>query len=304
MPTLTLAKTDHHTSTPAYCYRVTDLSWCTSQPIDLLAAFLKAPGSQSQEPLKGFRFNDGTSECATKGLLVGIQRTVQARYQENRCLLAIEGIGKFDVEPDQIIYPTADCSTTASTIHEALLGPPLILALACRRRFVLHASAVQLGNQTWLFLGDSGIGKSTLAAYIASQPYCQRIADDLVPIYWQKGHLWTLPKYPQLKLDNQGQPRAGEIPEKLITSGIYQLQPVSATDAVTIKPLSHHEAFTALVQQTVAARLFSPLLLNAHFDTFAQITETIPIYQLNVPRHLDRLEETCQALCQAAATKP
>lgn len=57
---------------------------------------------------------------------------------------------------------------------------------------VFHASAISDGNQNILFLGDSGNGKSTLAALLVSQGYTL-FADDFVPVEAKTQHVYYFP---------------------------------------------------------------------------------------------------------------
>lgn len=57
---------------------------------------------------------------------------------------------------------------------------------------VFHASALSDGNQNILFLGDSGNGKSTLAALLVSQGYTL-FADDFVPVEAKTQQVYYFP---------------------------------------------------------------------------------------------------------------
>ena len=57
---------------------------------------------------------------------------------------------------------------------------------------VFHASAISDGHQNILFLGDSGNGKSTLAALLVSQGYTL-FADDFVPVEAKTQHVYYFP---------------------------------------------------------------------------------------------------------------
>jgi hypothetical protein len=57
---------------------------------------------------------------------------------------------------------------------------------------VFHASAISNGHQNILFLGDSGNGKSTLAALLVSQGYTL-FADDFVPVEAKTQHVHYFP---------------------------------------------------------------------------------------------------------------
>ena len=91
--------------------------------------------------------------------------------------------------------------------EEVFLGPALLLALALRATFTLHASAIAYAGRAVLFAGDSGAGKSTLAAALAriQSRGATRLADDIVPVSIRGGRLVAWSDYPQLKLPPDAQ---------------------------------------------------------------------------------------------------
>lgn len=81
------------------------------------------------------------------------------------------------------------------TVSEAL-G----LILFQRGHFLLHASAVVVGEEAWCFMGMPGAGKSsTAAAFIKAG--CRLLSDDLTAITFDEaGKPFIVPAYPQLKI--------------------------------------------------------------------------------------------------------
>ena len=81
------------------------------------------------------------------------------------------------------------------TVSEAL-G----LILFQKGYFLLHASAVQVGDEAWCFMGSPGAGKSTTAAAFVKMG-CPLLSDDLTAISFNdKGEAVIIPAYPQLKI--------------------------------------------------------------------------------------------------------
>ncbi|MCE7039819.1 serine kinase [Dyadobacter sp. CY312] len=81
------------------------------------------------------------------------------------------------------------------TVSEAL-G----LVLFQRGHFLLHASAVKVGNEAWVFMGNPGAGKSTTAAAFIKAG-CALLSDDLTAITFDSdGIPYIVPAYPQLKI--------------------------------------------------------------------------------------------------------
>lgn len=74
------------------------------------------------------------------------------------------------------------------------------LILFQRGYFLLHASAVKVGNEAWCFMGNPGAGKSTTAAAFIKAG-CELLSDDLTAITFDaKGIPYIVPAYPQLKI--------------------------------------------------------------------------------------------------------
>jgi hypothetical protein len=66
--------------------------------------------------------------------------------------------------------------------------------------FLLHASAVQVGDRAWCFMGKPGAGKSTTAAAFIKAG-CTMLSDDLTAITFDEtGDAYIVPAYPQLKI--------------------------------------------------------------------------------------------------------
>jgi hypothetical protein len=168
--------------------------------------------------------------------------------------------------------------------EEQALGSPILLLLAARAIWALHASAVFVRGRLFVFLGESGRGKSTLAAL--SYPEWERAADDLLPFELVEGRLVAHLDYPQLKLDP---PRRRQAPAP-VAALIDLAGPGSAAEP-QLSPLSPAETARLLLSQTVPARCYGPDLLAAHLETCVSAASIVPAYRLDLPRDLSRLEE-------------
>ena len=88
----------------------------------------------------------------------------------------------------------------AETLRHLLIDQVLPLAMSRRGRLTLHASAVHLpGIGTVAFLGDTGRGKSTLAAALAARGG-RIVTDDCLALEMIDGAVRALPGYPGLRL--------------------------------------------------------------------------------------------------------
>ena len=98
-------------------------------------------------------------------------------------LLKVEGCGEFFIALHGETICKRDPEGDLTRLErEVILGPALVLALALRGIWSLHASAAMFQDQTTVFLGESGQGKSTLAAYLSNSPGWRLVADDILPV--------------------------------------------------------------------------------------------------------------------------
>lgn len=81
-----------------------------------------------------------------------------------------------------------------------ILSEALGLILYQRGYFLLHASAVKIGEEVVIFVGSPGTGKSTTAAAFAKHGYTV-LADDMVAIKFNSaGKAIVYPAFPQIKI--------------------------------------------------------------------------------------------------------
>lgn len=80
-----------------------------------------------------------------------------------------------------------------------VLGSGIAIVLYQRETLVIHASAVCKDGQAILFVGKSGLGKSTTAAILQTAGY-QLVSDDLSVISFKNGQAWVQPGYPSQKI--------------------------------------------------------------------------------------------------------
>lgn len=160
---------------------------------------------------------------------------------------------------------------------EVMLGPALLMAMAQRDFFALHASAVQGRQGLCLFPGPSGSGKSSLARGF-EQLGLRRCADDVTPLRMSASQPSVWPRFPQLKLqpallvDDREAPLTALVWPRLVDA------------AVALTPMTAMEASQWLVRDTAAARLFAPNLLARHLQWCAALAQRASIWRLDIPR--------------------
>jgi len=111
----------------------------------------------------------------------GIERTVYKPFSvisEHLYFLDVPEIAKYKVEKGKKIviekYPQASWQDVFAFLFDTVFT----ILLLQNGIFVFHAMAVAFGKKAILFCGPSGIGKSTLAAYLVKNKKAKIIEDD------------------------------------------------------------------------------------------------------------------------------
>ncbi|HEU4751801.1 MAG TPA: serine kinase [Armatimonadota bacterium] len=188
-----------------------------------------------------------------------------------------------------------------------LLGAALAMVLQQRGRLVLHASAVATPRGAVLFTGETGWGKSTLAAAMhrAGHPL---LADDVAALHVGDDRITLAPAFPALKLwpdslaaleepietlprihgkaDKRARVLDGAFPEQpLPLSRVYVLDPPGDSDAEPdrageITPLRGQDAFVELVRHTYCVWQLPAAGQALHFRQCAELVARVPIRRL------------------------
>ncbi|NTU85424.1 MAG: hypothetical protein HGA45_39735, partial [Chloroflexales bacterium] len=113
--------------------------------------------------------------------------------------VAWDGVGACLVRDGQEIVVDQEPGGDPSLLPLLILGPALTILLQQRGHMVLHGSVVEFGGGAVAFLGDSGAGKSSLAAALGALGR-QVVADDLTVVKLEHGEPYALSGPPQLRL--------------------------------------------------------------------------------------------------------
>lgn len=176
---------------------------------------------------------------------------------------------------------------------ELILGPGLLLALAFRGTFCLHASSVLAPGGAVLFAGESGAGKSTLAARLAARHHLPRLTDDLTPFAATSSGALVLPHYPQLKLPSESQYPASA-PPRLPLARLYLLAESDPDGPVLEESVSPARAALEVCRLAVASRLFTAPLTTALLHASAALVENVPVRRLLYPKRPAAIAEVAR----------
>jgi hypothetical protein len=198
-----------------------------------------------------------------------------------------------------------------------VLGVLLATLLRQRGRHVLHASSVARDGLAVGFVGESGWGKSTLAAFLCRNGY-RLVADDMLVLEAESMPPSVLPGPGgvQLRADSGAwlhpdfaeQPAVCEGYGKRITSPpatgdaavtlarLYILDPDDAP-AVAVRPMSESEALLALLRHSRASNILQdPVELERNFRQCASLARHVPVVSLHRRRTLDCLPEVLSVI--------
>lgn len=235
----------------------------------------------------------------------------QIRQQPSVLSGTLEGIGTFYIHQGNAI--TVEPHTQdMSVLRPTLLGGAIAIALRQRGLLVLHASCVNLAGQAIAFMGDSGWGKSTLAAAFHHQGDAI-LTDDVMAIQFEGAGPLVEPGFPQIKLwpdaaDSFGH-SPGQLPpiglhmpklsycfdqgfqqESLPLKQIYVLRKGAPDGPLCeIQPLSHQAAFLELIRHTREMRGMDDIAIQkAHFHQCTALLKSVSVsYLIRRPQLTD-----------------
>ena len=239
-------------------------------------------------------------------------------------LLRFPDLADFEVSTDgclAVAHPVP--GVTASTVEHLYLNQVLPLMLSTQGRLVFHASAVALDSGVVVFAGESGRGKSTLAASFAIQDHAF-LTDDGLMLEKRADGYDVLPSHPSIRLWSDStealiDPDTASAPAVCYTSKSRFLagdrvrfcdrpQPLrdvyflgeGLVDAVSIEPLSPTQALIEWVKHSFLLDIEEQPRLASHFDDVARLANHHFHFRLDYPRRYDALPEVRAAIIEHA----
>ena len=192
-----------------------------------------------------------------------------------------------------------------------LLNQVLSHCLLVRGVESLHATSVVIDGHAIAILGDTGYGKSTLAAAFVRLGHPLLTDDVLVPEFLDDGVLGH-PSLPRLKLlpesadamfgNRRSLPMNSFTTKVILPLGpaehvvhpvplraIFALPSGSGAATISIRRAKGHRALLALVKNTFDATLFSRRRLEQQFSFASRLAKLVPVKLLSYPRRMDLL---------------
>ncbi|VCU70043.1 HPr kinase/phosphorylase [Pigmentiphaga humi] len=240
-----------------------------------------------------------------------------------RLRLQVPGVATFLVEHGRTIVVEPDQGADDGSIRLFLLGSAMGALLHQRGLLVLHGNAIQIGDRCMVCVGQSGMGKSTLAAGFMRRGH-SILADDVTPV--TRDGL-ALPGMPRVKLWQDVADRLG-----IATTGLRRIRPnvekfnyplggqFSAQplplrwvyllergdgEAVHVEPLRGVGRFTVLREHTYRLRYVEGMKQGpGHLRACSELAGRIRLARVRRPTEGFRLDALIDALLADMAAHP
>ena len=211
-----------------------------------------------------------------------------------------------------------------STLGHLYLNQVLPLAMSRQGKLMLHGSAVEIDGHGVAFIGESGRGKSTLAASFATGG-SRFLTDDGLHLEWTGGECQIVPSHPSIRLWEDSQealisdtaavaPALDFTTKSRLLAGpdiafcdqaralrrIYFLGDGDAS-VPTMERLRPAEALICLAKNSFLLDIEAQDMLARHFDGVSRLAQ-LPIYfSLDYPRRYEALSQVREAIIQHAS---
>jgi len=201
-----------------------------------------------------------------------------------------------------------------------LLGQALSFALVKQGVDPLHATTVTVDGAAVAFLGDTGYGKSTLAAAFLQRGH-RLVTDDLLVLSIGRDGFLAHPGPPRIKLfpdiartvlgpHASGTPVApttlklviplrgrDAAPAAAPLKTIYMLSaPERRPSGIAIRRMSKRQACLALLRNAFNTTVVDPERLRRQFAFATAVAARVPIKRLTYPRTIGALAPACDAI--------
>lgn len=228
-------------------------------------------------------------------------------------VLYLPNLVTFRISEGNRILIDAAPDADEAIVRSYLVGTVMGILLFQRGLVVLHASAVEVDGAAVAFMGNSGQGKSSLAAALHAHGH-QLCNDDVTPVTLDGDLAIAYPGFPQLKLTSESAATLGCNPELLVELNSleekrgYRVRETFTQTPIPLRcvylldwgddmhvtgPLNPSEALMELIQQTWPTRLGQPGGAR-HFLQCCELVKRVPFYRLHRPNNLSQLPDLAQ----------
>jgi len=281
-------------------FRIAGLLVSVADPPPALASYRVDPGGRRPIPVPAGEPASGEPSTRAVGWLGGRERQVECRAVAGGLLVSIESAGEYLVlDGGRSLAVRPPRPADHELYEEAILGPPLLLALAQRGTFCLHASSVARNGEAIAVLGDSGEGKSTLARWLSGRGDAwRRLTDDITPLSFHPPGARVLPAFPQLKVRERLDTSDASLPLRA------WVRLVPSNGEPRLEAMRASERLVELSRGLAAARLFPAAIAESAFETCGNVAQHVPGYRLAYPHRREELGQVEALLASLLAKQP
>jgi hypothetical protein len=239
--------------------------------------------------------------------------------EPDRFMLRVPEVVRFLITEGRQIEVTVEPGVEDGDAAPFLIGSAFGVLHHQRRRMVLHASAVAVGDKAVLFCGPSGAGKSTLAAALNQKGYAC-ISDDVCCIDFSSGAPIALPDGRMLKLwsdavdhlemsDRQGaairshlakyfvEPESTALDRDVAVAAVYFLWEANTPAETGIERLSNADAAVMLRRNAYRPRLLGRIGLESDYFVWSStLQRQSGIFRLSRVRDLSAMPQVIENL--------
>jgi hypothetical protein len=276
-------------------------------------------GIRSAIPLPDLTANDVPADIvmrfgkATPISPIASDATFSLQFLEDRAFFFFRGLGSGEAVGGREIIGDPDAGMDEELMQFLAQGPALSVLLNQRGYLTLHASCIKIGDTAVAFMGDSGAGKSTMAAALHVRGH-GLVSDELTVINNSGSEPQAYPGYPGLHLLPDVANQFRNQLEDLVRIGVHDRKvkvpahsgfpraPVSLVKIYLLSEGPHfqvsllkgHKAVYELVKHSYWIRLVHDFRPSSYFLQCARLCARIPVMKLATPKVASALPEIAQ----------
>lgn len=199
---------------------------------------------------------------------------------------------------NEIVYRRSEtCTDELFAFWLIHLFLPLYFTLESVYEFI-HAGAVEVGDETILFIAPSHGGKSTMTDFFLGQGH-SLVSDDKVATFVEKETYWAVPSHPNhrpyRRFEDLGMRVDSFDTEARPVHAVYRLVRADPDADITIREVRGHGKFADMLPNF----LFNFSHLGARrMEYLARMAGAVPLYTVDLPWDLERLGEVYRAILE------
>lgn len=294
-----------------YFYRAYGLIFQSDHPIDAL--------TQCDEQAADVTIIRQNFDAQIKGQVFAASYA-NWRAAENVLMLQIRNVGQYLIRGGTEIWIDPDANATLDDLNAFLISSAFAALLQQREFLTLHASAIAGPQGAVLFIGRSGVGKSTTLAALADRGFGM-VTDDIGAISFDTEHSAQItPSFPSARLRRDAVLALGKtlgdykqvrndvdkylVPVANFGTGRMPVDQIFILDThdharIDIESLNQSDAFTWIARCTFRKRFYDGMQMSGfHFAAVSRFTASTQVRRVCRPGHPNQLEELIDKLAQ------